>query len=108
MDRSRLGKCYQLSGRYATEHPGSVLVHGSIEGMGMPRLKHAFVLTSETHVDKTGGKQFKKWKVWEPVTNEVWELDAFCAFFSPHVDDEYTHKEVLAATLLTAHWGPWK
>ena len=66
----RLGQCYPLSYRYATRRPGRTLVHGSIQGMGQPRIGHAWVRNPDGTVH-------------EPATDEDWSADLFQAFFTP-------------------------
>ena len=43
--KARLGRCYELSGMLVLHNPGPgiTLVHGSIQGMGKPRIEHAWV-----------------------------------------------------------------
>jgi hypothetical protein len=93
-DSKRLGRCYELAGKFSMDNPQAILVHGSIEGMGMPRLKHAFCVTKEG--------------VWEPITNEVWPLQSFISFFSPHIDYTYGQKQAMGAMVLSGHFGPWE
>lgn len=91
---TRLGHCYALAGRRAMEKPGSVLVHGSIQGGDNPRTGHAWV-------EKPDGT------AWEPITQ--WELpaDAFERLFSAEVERRYTATEICMLSLRYEHWGPW-
>ena len=91
----RLGRCYELSGRYvAYEEPSATLVHGTIQGMGHPALGHAWA-------------EMPNGDVWEPATNRLWPGPAFKGMFNPTVSRRYSHDEVMRHILDTEHWGPW-
>ncbi len=91
---TRLGHCYVLAGRHAVEQPGSILVHGTIQGGDNPRTGHAWV-------EKPDGT------VWEPITQ--WELpaDAFERLFNAEAERRYTATEICVLSLRYEHWGPW-
>jgi len=89
----RLGRCYELSGQYAMAHDDAVLVHGSIQGGGNPRIGHGWV----EHGDS----------IYEPISNELWHPVVFKAMFKAQVDAKYTNSEWKAKALDTGHWGPW-
>ena len=91
---TRLGRCYVLAGRRAMEKPGSVLVHGTIQGGDNPRTGHAWV-------ELPGGT------VWEPITQ--WELpaDAFERLFNAKAERRYAATEICVLSLRYEHWGPW-
>ena len=92
--KARLGKCYELAGRYALDHPDAVLVHGSIQGNGHPRLGHAWVvLASGQRLDL--------------VTEYELPRDAFERFFNAEVDATYTHTELCLQIVDAKTWGPW-
>ena len=91
--KDRLGRCYELAGRYATSNPEGTLVHGSIEGFGKPRLEHAWVDQGET--------------VWEPTSGKEWPAGVFDQLFNPQEDVRFSHEDVLKNTLRFRHWGPW-
>lgn len=98
--RSRLGKCYELSGRYLMDHRGNAnLVHGSIEGLGNPRIKHAWV--------EVLGRDGKVTGIYEPITNAIQHPASFGAFFNAHVDRRYPAMVALAAMVKIGHFGPW-
>jgi hypothetical protein len=91
----RLGRCYELSGRYvAFENPKATLVHGTIQGMGNPPLAHAWA-------ELPGGD------VWEPATNRVWPGAAFKGFFHPVPRIRYSSQQLMETILRTGNWGPW-
>ena len=60
--RERLGRCYELSGRYLMGTEGTTMVHGTIEGAGRPPIDHAWVVTKEG-------------KVFEPASNHLYAPD---------------------------------
>lgn len=90
----RLGRCYELAGKYAAFNVDGTLVHGSIEGMGNPRIGHAWV-------------ELKDGTVWEPITDQIWDARVFQAFFNPKVEKRYSSKETNVITMNHKHWGPW-
>jgi hypothetical protein len=91
--KKRLGRCYELAGRFASNNEGAILVHGSIEGFGKPRIGHAWV-----EVDG---------QVWEPASGKMWDPKVFDMFFSPEEEFRYDHEGVLVMSLRSSHWGPW-
>jgi len=100
----RLGKCYELSGRYLLDRRDDTnLVHGSIEGsiegFGNPRIKHAWVEV----LDKDG----KVTGIYEPITNAIQDPASFGAYFSAHVDRRYPAREGLVNMVKHGHFGPW-
>lgn len=90
----RLGRCYELAGRYASQNPNSELVHGTIQGAGNPPLDHAWVNLP------TGD-------VYEPISDQEWDKVAFDAFFNPVEKVTYDHMNTLDKMIDTEHWGPW-
>lgn len=59
--KARLGRCYELAGRFASHNEDAILVHGSIQGFGKPRLDHAWV-----EID--GG-------IWEPASGQLYQRE---------------------------------
>lgn len=92
--RARLGLCYQLSGRYVMDDPETVLVHGSIQGFGNPRIGHAWV-------ELPGGR------VYDAVLDQEFSQVEHVAIFHPVVDRRYSHDETLVTMARTHNWGPW-
>lgn len=90
----RLGRCYELAGRYVMENPTATLVHGSIQGMGNPRLDHAWAETR-------GGN------IYEPITDREWEPKVFDAVFNPKERATYGGHDSLVKMVDTGHFGPW-
>ena len=91
--KKRLGRCYELAGRLATSNSEAVLVHGSIQGFGKPRIDHAWV-----EVDG---------QVWEPAGGQLWDRRVFDAIFNPVEEQRYDHNAVLSLSLEHGTWGPW-
>lgn len=92
--QDRLGRCYELAGRYASANERDTLVHGSIQGLGNPRIQHAWVALENGNI-------------WEPTTGEYWPKQAFEGLFHPQEDKHYGFEEALKNTLRYKHWGPW-
>ncbi|HVZ65088.1 MAG TPA: hypothetical protein VG936_11000 [Lacunisphaera sp.] len=92
--KERLGRCYELSGLIVLYNPDTSLAHGSIQGLGNPRIAHAWV-------DLPDGS------VWEPATNKVWSRTGFEAFFNPRVSQKYDNRRALEHFAQHETWGPW-
>ena len=93
--KDRLGNCYRLAAQYAIANRGK-LIHGSIEGMGKPRLDHAWV-------------ELDDGSVWEPTLGQLFDANIFEIFASPIVHTRYnTWQEASLLALHTEHWGPWE
>lgn len=98
---NRLGRCYELSGRYILNnadvgrHYGDKLVHGSIQGGNNPRIGHAWVVTNN-------GKT-----VYEPATNKEWDADIFNHYFNAVPAKEYNFIDAMREMASNGHWGPW-
>ncbi len=93
--KERLGRCYELSGLMVLHNPDTSLVHGSIQGMGNPRIAHAWV-------DLPDGS------VWEPATNKVWTRYTFEAFFRAEVTRKYENRSALEHFVRHETYGPWE
>jgi hypothetical protein len=91
--QQRLGRCYELAGRYVSQVPDTELVHGSIQGIGKPRIDHAWALTPSG--------------VYEPASNAIWPGQVFNSVFHPEIHSVYSRPEVFQRTLDTGNWGPW-
>lgn len=93
----RAGRCYSLAG-YAlamgTAPDDAILVHGSIEGFGNPRIGHAWLQIAED-------------TIWEPMQARLWPMLAWSAIASPVVDEAYTQDEVRRMIEFSGTWGPW-
>jgi hypothetical protein len=98
----RLGRCFQLAGRRASfgvafqrpSDPNPILVHGTIQGMGLSPLAHAWV----EHSDGT---------VHEPTTDQTYPKEMFNAIFNPVEEKRYDRDELNKMMLKHQHWGPW-
>ena len=92
----RIGKCYELAGRYVTSNPNSILVHGKLINpytRGFKELDHAWV--------EDGGD------ILDPVMDIKMPKEAYESWFKVKPYKKYTHTEVLKLTLETGNWGPW-
>lgn len=92
--RQRLGRCYELAGRFASHHDGVALIHGSIQGFGNPRIDHAWV-------------ELPDGNVWEPASGQVWDRAVFDVLYHPKVGQRFSHMDVLVNLCRERHWGPW-
>lgn len=99
--RDRLGRCYELAGRFVVTdfaNPaarGSKLVHGSIQGFGNPRIGHAWVIMPD-------GTRY------DPVADEEFDPEVHESYFNAIEDNVYDADEVRVWTVKTGHWGPWE
>lgn len=90
----RVGRCYELSGRYVMDHRDCKLVHGSIQGFDNPRIDHAWViLPSGEHYDT--------------ILDLALPESAFIDYFNAEVDATYSMIELAENSVRTGHWGPW-
>jgi hypothetical protein len=94
----RLGKCYQLAGRYVVDHHDVTLVHGTINGRkwGLADFDnpHAWVVEADG-------------VVYDLVWDDRFDADAFAAIFDAKEIVRYSRVEVRNLILQTEHWGPW-
>jgi hypothetical protein len=93
-DTSRLGRCYELAGKYVIDH-GGTLVHGQIQGAGLPPLGHAWVKSPD-------GKS-----VWEPTSGHTYTSAAFERLYHGKELATYSKVEAAAQMLETKIFGPW-
>jgi len=104
--KQRLGRCYELSAKYVLDHPDAVLVHGSIEGGGHPRIGHAWVnLPPETV--KLDDLVIELGLIHDPVTEMTMPTEAWLFLHNAEVDDTYTFDELRELIVATHHWGPY-
>jgi hypothetical protein len=95
IDKKRLDQCYALAGKYEMSDPDAdKLVHGSIQGMGQPRLDHAWVT-------------LKSGDIWEPASNQVYTPAEFSAVFHPQANSSYSHQEAIKQMGDSGNFGPW-
>lgn len=94
MNDERLGRCYELAGRFVMDHPDTELVHGTIQRDPLPANPHAWVITPSG--------------IWEPITDETWEDGLFEVFFNAIPITTYTRLEALDMMVEHEHFGPWK
>jgi len=93
---SRLGLCYELSGRYVSQHHDAVLVHGRLTnpfGAGHPELDHAWVEVGD--------------EIFDPVMDKMWPKAVYESLFKTKVYKKYKHMDVIRVTNRTGNWGPW-
>lgn len=90
----RLGNCYEFAAQYVVRNRGSKLVHGSIQGAGMPRIGHAWA------IDQDG-------EVFEPTGGKHWLPDLFATFHKTQVEVVYDETEARVQMLKHKHYGPW-
>lgn len=100
--QDRLGRCYEIAGRYARENKGSFLVHGSIGHPGsrlkrepdQPPIGHAWA------VDADG-------EVFEPISGKHFSWDAYRDLFGAVEWIRYPSDDVPLLMLKHRNWGPW-
>jgi hypothetical protein len=92
----RLGKCYELSGRYVSVHPHSILVHGTLINpfnKGHPVLDHAWVEIGN--------------EIFDPVMDKTWPKQVYESLFKVKIEKKYTYDEVIKMMDTHSNWGPW-
>lgn len=92
--QERLSRCYELAGRRCFEEPGWELVHGSIQGMGNPRIGHAWCITAD-------GQH------WDPIMDSYLPDDEHRAFYNAEVYGRWSQREAMQEAVRTGHYGPW-
>lgn len=95
----RLGKCYELSGKYVMSHAGTnaILVHGKLTNpfaKGHPEMEHAWVEI---------GKE-----IFDPVMDKTWPKDVYESLFKVKIYKKYTPKQMYQIIDKTSNWGPWE
>lgn len=91
----RLGRCYELAGRHvAFSSDDEVLVHGTIQGGGNPRIGHAWV-------------ELPSGKIYDPVLDQEFDPEVHKSFFSAQEEERFTQDEVQRMISDHGHWGPW-
>lgn len=96
LENTRLGRCYELAGRYVSGHPKAVLVHGKLInpfGKGHKEIEHAWV-------EEDG-------EVFDPVMDKIWPEKVYYDLFKVTVYKKYSFQEVLKMIDANEHWGPW-
>ena len=74
----RLGLCYELSGRYVSTHPNSILVHGRLVNpfkQGHVELDHAWIENGNEILD--------------PVMDKIWSKDVYESLFNVKIYKKY-------------------
>lgn len=97
----RLGRCYELAGRYVSHHPEAILVHGHIwnpwnrngTGMGFTDIDHAWV-------EENG-------RIYDVVMDKWWDKVLWDQLFNAKEFQRYSYEQVLKSMVRNKHWGPW-
>jgi len=96
--KERLGKCYQLAGRYALDHPNSTLIHGTINGIKFTGIDfdnpHAWIEEGEEAYDLVLDYRLPK--------------EVYYKLMQAKVIKKYNHNAMKKMILKTTFWGPWK
>jgi hypothetical protein len=90
----RLGRCYELSGRFVMDNGEAVLVHGTIQGEGHPPNPHAWV-------------KFSDGKVYDPVMDSVMSGEDYAEKMNAVEHVTFARHEMTERVLKHKHWGPW-
>jgi hypothetical protein len=93
---TRLGRCYELAWKRATEFDGATLIHGTIsrEGVRMNN-PHAWV-------------RLPNGECWEPITQMAMSEQAFNRMWGAKILHEFTAAEAATLALVTGVYGPWE
>jgi hypothetical protein len=90
--RSRLGRCYELAGRYVFDDPRWSLVHGTAccaDG----RVWHAWLKFGDY--------------IYDPVLDRSYSAHEYASTFDTEEDSTFTQREAAVTALKFGHWGPW-
>jgi hypothetical protein len=87
--RGRLGRCYELAGKVALDHPEWQLIHGTVRGFG-----HAWL-------ERDGF-------VFDVAADELFAVEDYYLQFHP-VDPvrRYSQREAAQEMVRRSLWGPW-
>lgn len=99
----RLGKCYELSGRFAMNNPDWTLVHGTItrqDGSGYT-IKHAWVEKKEKF------DQYEVLWVFDPVWDNKLPWEAYERLVGAKVGKRYPYEKLMEKLAKEQNWGPW-
>lgn len=91
--KQRLGKCYQLAGRYIMDNKNSILVHGTLHFQGKT-LEHAWIEENGTVFDLVLDKHFPNF--------------IYYRLFQAEKLKKYNHKQAMGNILKTKIFGVWK
>ena len=99
-----LRRCYELSASRVASGPngeqmfsgykGSRLVNGTIQGVGVPAIGHAWVIEPDG-------------TVWEPASATTYPADVFEALFAAVPIVTYDTTETRMNMVINGHYGPW-
>ena len=92
--RARLGRCYELAGRYVIDNDAR-LVHGTIHRDPYPPNPHAWAVLPNGDV-------------WEPITERTWPADGFAVWYEAVTLHEYSRDAAMVHMLRAKHFGPWE
>jgi hypothetical protein len=94
----RLGRCYELSGRYVHHDADATLVHGQVRWLGLSfrdPIPHAWVVLADG-------------SVFDPVLNLHIEQHQWDRWMEAAVEQTYTQQQSMVMTVRTGHWGPYE
>lgn len=102
--KSRLGRCYELSGRYVMDHSGTELIHGTITRQDGYTISHAWVEYEET----VG--QYKIKMTYDPVMDQELPWDAYERMLGAKIEKRYTKDQMIETMFKDKkpNWGPWE
>ena len=101
IDKKKLGRCYELSGRYVLDHPNYNLVHGTITRKDGYTIDHAWTEKN------TQMGQYNMSMVFDPVMDLELPWDAYERLLGAKVKKKYNATQMSKSMLGAKHWGPW-
>ena len=93
--RSRIGRCYELSGRIAIARDNVVLIHGTVDSPKIGRIGHAWVLTPSNG------------RIYDPVLDQWYGAARYKATWSALEEARYYRTDAIRMLLTEGHFGPW-
>lgn len=101
------GQCFRWANNYALAHPGSTVVHGTVQApFAKPphRYAHGWIETADGLV--------LDWQTMEAHHGGRWmgvgyPIDVFYALYAPEVAMRYSDEQVAVQMLRHKHHGPW-
>ena len=105
----RLGRCYELSGRYVLCHRDWLLVHGRVSVAAFPAEEGDDRPPSRNGIDFAISHAWceKGDLVYDPVLDRTYPSAEYYARLAAGVCAKYTHEEMCEKMIRVKVWQPW-
>jgi len=95
INRSKIGKCYELSLQYILANPNWKLIHGYISNQQPPNqtIDHAWCINGD--------------KIHDEIFEKDFHTDLYTALFAPKIVKKYKFNEMIEKMNEFETYGPW-